>query len=39
MNATPVVDVLADIGVMRFEIPALSPDINCIENIFDAMHK
>ena len=39
MNATSVLDELTDIGCIRFKRPALSPDINCIENVFHAMRK
>lgn len=39
MNATFVVDALTDIGTMRFKIPAHTPYINCIENVFHVMRK
>ena len=39
MNSTLVVEELKDIGAIRFKIPARSPDINCIENIFHEIRK
>ena len=39
MNSKRVVEELTELGVMRFKIPARSPDINCIENVFHAMRK
>lgn len=39
MNAKSVVDALSNIGIMRFKIPARSPDINCIETVFFAVRK
>ena len=37
MNSKLVVSTLEDEGVTRFKIPARSPDINCIENVFHSM--
>lgn len=39
MNSQLVVETLEESGVLRFKIPARSPDINCIENVFHAMRK
>lgn len=39
MNSKTVVEALSENDVMRFKIPARSPDINCIENVFHAMRK
>ena len=39
MNAASVVEALENNQVIRFKIPARSPDINCIENVFHAMRK
>ena len=39
MNSRLAVENLTDIGAQRFKIPARSPDINCIENVFHAMRK
>ena len=39
MNATSVLNALTDIGCIRFKIPALGPDISCIENVFRVMRK
>ena len=39
MNSKAVCEELDDIGAKRFQIPARSPDINCIENVFHAMRK
>ena len=39
MNSKLAVVSLEDGGVTRFKIPARSPDINCIENLFNAMQK
>ena len=39
MNSKLAVGSLEDPGVTRFKIPARSPDINCIENVFNAMRK
>lgn len=39
MNSQVVVQSLTDIGAQRFKIPARSPDINCIENVFHAMRR
>ena len=37
MNSKLVLSTLDDEGVTRFKIPARSPDINCIENVFHSM--
>ena len=39
MNSKLAVSSLEDAGVTRFKISARSPDINCIENVFDSMRK
>ena len=39
MNSQLVVDSLFENGVKRFKIPARSPDINCIENVFHKIRK
>ena len=39
MNAKATVEELTDSGIVRFKIPARSPDINCIENIFHEVRK
>lgn len=39
MNSSLVRDGLHDSGIKLFKIPARSPDINCIENVFHAMRK
>ena len=39
MNAASVKEALADEDIRLFKIPARSPDINCIENLFHAMRK
>ena len=39
MNSRLVVSSLDEAGILRFKIPARSPDINCIENVFHAMRK
>ena len=39
MNSALVRDGLHDAGIKLFQIPARSPDINCIENVFHAMRK
>ena len=39
MNSALVREALFDDNVKLFKIPARSPDINCIENVFHAMRK
>ena len=39
MNAKATIEELGDSGIVRFKIPARSPDINCIENIFHEVRK
>lgn len=39
MNASQTKDMLFEKGVKLFKIPARSPDINCIENVFHKMRK
>ena len=39
MNSSLVADALFDNGIKKFKIPARSPDINCIENVFHKMRK
>ena len=39
INSKLVVENLGDMGAQRFKIPARSPDINCIDNVFHAMRK
>ena len=39
MNQKQVVEKLFEEGIKRFQIPARSPDINCIENVFHKMRK
>ena len=39
MNSQLVTDALFDMGIKKFRIPARSPDINCIENVFHKMRK
>ena len=39
MNSNLVSDALYDNGIKKFKIPARSPDINCIENVFHKMRK
>ena len=39
MNLKLVVEALSENGVLKFKVPARSPDVNCIENVFHAMRK
>ena len=39
MNSALVREGLFENGIKRFKIPARSPDINCIENVFHKMRK